>query len=232
MDLRQLKAYVGCGLCCFALTACRSEEAAKPQAAKTVAAAAHAQSGDRFTISRKINAALPDFAFTLIGEKSITDGESFNVKRIEIRREAESSPFQIIEGLETETPRSAHMLEFQDMNFDGFSDMRIVQSRSAGPNVSYLNWVYDPESGKFAENRALNDIVSAEFDATSREIHSNWRDGATRYGKDIYVYRDGRPVLVRKEVKEYKAPKIYTLIKSELADGGWRTIEQHEIHEP
>ena len=73
------------------------------------------------------------------------------------------------------------------MNFDGYGDIRLVEFQPAGPNVPYLNWLFDPTSGCFVENRALNAITSPQFDPATREIRSNWRDGATRYGTDVYV---------------------------------------------
>jgi hypothetical protein len=92
--------------------------------------------------------------------------------------------------------------------------------------------LFDPTSGRFVENRALNAITSPQFDPVSREIRSNWRDGATRYGTDVYVFSEGGPVLVRKESKEYKGPGIYTLQVSQLVNGVWKRVEQREVREP
>ena len=78
------------------------------------------------------------------------------------------------------------------------------------------------------ESRALNAITSPQFDPATREIRSDWRDGATRYGTDIYVFRDGGPVLVRKELKEYTGPGLYTLHVSLFVNGVWKVVAQRQ----
>ncbi len=230
MGARRIAAYVA--LCCVSLAGCRGEEAEVTPAAKVVASAPALPSADRSTVVAKVHATLPTFTFTVVGQKSAANVDTLQVTRIEVRRGDETSPHQIIDQLDTETPRSEIMLDVIDMNFDGYGDIRIVQSRPAGPNVPYLNWLFDPASGKFVASPALNDIVAPQYDAASREIHSSWRDGPTRYGKDVYVYRDGSLLLLRKEVREYSAPKTYTLIRSELVDGRWKTVEKREVQEP
>lgn len=168
-----------------------------------------------------------------MSDRSSDNSQTLQVKRIEIRRGGETEPFQIIEGLDAATPlQLVPPLSMVDMNFDGYGDIRLIELQPAGPNVPYLNWLFDPASGRFVESRALNEITSPQFDAATREIRSEWRDGPTRYGTDIYVYKQGEPVLVRKESKEYRQPGVYTLRVSQLVDGAWKTVEQREVREP
>jgi hypothetical protein len=221
--------------CSLALGACRGKESTVSGSAKSAATAtAKEQTAGDPTLRFRIHPNLPEFAFTLVGDRSTETSETLHVKRIEIRRGAATEPFQVIEGLDTVTPLSTGTpgLAVLDMNFDGYGDIRLVEFQPAGPNVPYLNWLFDPTSGRFVENRALNAITSPQFDPVTREIRSNWRDGATRYGTDIYVFRDGAPVLVRKESKDYKGPGIYTLQVSQLVNGVWKRVEQREVREP
>src|SRR5262249_51403739 len=214
---------------CFALGGCRGKEATVQEPAPTAATAtAEEQTASRPTYRFRIHPNLPEFTFTLVGDRSTESSETLHVKRIEIRRGAATEPFQVIEGLDTVTPLSTGTpgLAVLDMNFDGYGDIRLVESQPAGPNIPYLNWLFDPTSGRFVENRALNAITSPQFDPATREIRSNWRDGATRYGTDVYVFSEGGPVLVRKESKEYKGPGIYTLQVSQLVNGVWKRVEQ------
>jgi hypothetical protein len=108
----------------------------------------------------------------------------------------------------------------------------VVEFQPAGPNVPYLNWLVDPAAGRFVENRALNRITSPQFDPGTRKIRSNWRGGATRYGVDVYVFGEGGPVLVRKELKDYQRPGVYTLQVSRKVSGVWKTVGQREVREP
>jgi hypothetical protein len=84
-------------------------------------------------------------------------------------------------------------------------DILLTEFQPAGSNVPYLNWLFDPAAGCSVENRALNRITSPQFDPVTCEIRSNWRDGATRCEVDVYVFGEGVPVLVRKDVKSINA---------------------------
>jgi hypothetical protein len=219
---------------CFAVGGCRGKEAPVREPAPTASTTtAEEQTASRPTYRFRIHAELPEFVFTLVGDR-LSEADTFNVKKIEIRRGVSSEPFQVIEGLDTATPISANTpgLAVLDMNFDGYGDIRLVESQPAGPNIPYLNWLFDPRSGRFVENRALNAITSPQFDPATREIRSNWRDGPTRYGTDVYVFGEGGPVLVRKELKDYKSPKVYTSQVSQLVNGVWKIVEQREVREP
>lgn len=186
----------------------------------------------------RVHPELPEYSFTVIGEKSADGSATLRVKTIEIRRGAANepiqTPIQTIDGLDTATPLTAGVapLETVDMNFDGYQDIRLIESQPAGPNTPYLNWLFDPTSGRFVESRALNEIPAPEFDAAKRQIRSSWRAGATRYGTDVYVYDQGKPVAVRKETKEYKGPGVYTLRVWELKDGDLKVTQQREVREP
>lgn len=154
------------------------------------------------------------------------------VRAIEIRRDG--APPQRIEGLDTQTPWTpeAPGAQLLDMNFDGQPDLRLIEARPAGPDVPYLNWLYEPASGRYVASPALNAIASPRFDAAARLLHADWRDGATRYGTDTFVFRDGQPVPVRREVREYMRPGAYTLQVSNWVDGAWRVVETREGRDP
>jgi len=224
-------------LCGVALTACRDEAVQSPTAEKggasKEAGVPSARGYTGYTIRARIHPSLPEYAFTLRGAQADPAQESIRVTSIEIRAGSAANPSQVITALETETPLVAGMpvLEPIDMNFDGYQDMRIVEFRSAGPNTAYLNWLFDPVTGNFVQNKDLNEIPSAQFDPVRREIRSEWRDGATRYGTSIYAFRDGRPILVRKEEKTFRSADVYVLTVSGLVDGAWRTIERREVRE-
>ena len=117
------------------------------------------------------------------------------------------------------------------MNFDGYGDIRLIEFLPAGPNVPYLNWLFDPATGRFVSSPELDEITSPTFDAATRRIRSEWRDGAASYGTDIYEMIEGRPVPVRKERREYTDEGVYELTVSERRDGEWRDVEQRVVRE-
>lgn len=219
----------------MASCACQRNEAPAPEVStsgRTAAPAAAATNAP--TIRARIHPGLPEFSFALSGDSPPESGETLHIKKIEIRRGAETAPLQVIDGLETATPIAPNTpaLTVVDMNFDGYGDIRLIEFQPAGPNVPYLNWLFDPAAGRFVASEALNNLPSPQFDPVNREIRSEWRASATSYGTDIYVFHNGELVHVRKESKEYKSPGLYTLRVSRLVNGVWQVVEDREVREP
>jgi len=201
----------------------------------TATPAAPASPLTRTTVSARIHPSLEPFAFTLLAEGPAEPAGVLHVKAIEVRRGAETAPVQTIDGLDTETPvpAAAPVLEVLDMNFDGYQDIRLVELRPAGPNVPYLNWLFDAASGRFQASAALDALASPTFDAATREVRSEWRDGPTRYGTDSYTFRDGALVALSRQLKTYSAPGRYTAQVLRPADGGgWTVVEQRDGRDP
>lgn len=148
------------------------------------------------------------------------------IQAIEVQREAQV--LQRIEGLDTQTPlaEGAAPVEAVDMNFDGHVDLRLVESRPAGPNTPYLNWLWNPAAQRFEASPALDEISAPRFDASRRQVQSDWRDGASRYGTDTYVWRDGPAAAqllpLQREERVYSAPGRYVLKTYRWSGAGWQ----------
>jgi len=218
----------------LALGACREGGAPPPRAAPSAASAPALGATPGIAVKGRIHADLPEMTFTLLADGAPQPAGVLHVRAIEIRRGGAAEVWQRIDGLATDTPWTAAAPGFEllDMNFDGYADIRLVESRPAGPNVPYLNWLYDPAGGRFVASRALDEITSPRFDAAARELRSDWRDSATRYGTDIYVFRDGQPVPERRETRDYKRPGVYTRQVSRWIDGAWKVVETGEGRDP
>lgn len=153
----------------------------------------------------------PEYEFSLLGGDQKPD--VFNVREIEVRRGGELHPFQVIGNLDTETSRGEIFPGFvlQDVNFDGYNDIRLMQFRPPGPNIPYLYWTYDPGQKRFRRNRILETITSPEIDGQKKEIRSHWSDGAAREGTNVYRFFRQKPVLVKQIIKEYEDAGEYVL---------------------
>ncbi len=139
---------------------------------------------------------------------------------IEVRRGA-----TVLQRLDIPPSAEAPDIEVLDLNFDGTPDLRVIDVRPAGPNVSYINWLFDPASQRFVRSEALDELVAPEFDAARRQVRSSWRDGATRYGSESYTFRDGQLVPLTREVKVYSAPGVFTMTRSRWVQGRWQQVE-------
>ncbi|MCR9141377.1 MAG: hypothetical protein NXI24_03935 [bacterium] len=113
----------------------------------------------------------------------------------------------------------------EDLNFDGYKDLRLIEFLPAGPNIPYLVWLYDPDTKRFAASDIFADITSPEVDAEKRQIITRWRDGAAKNGTSYYEFRRDRLVLVREESREYADASRFRLIVRELRDAEMVEIE-------
>ena len=219
----------------LALAACgggppSASEASNESSAEAVGSAS---SGEVIAEYREsLGADLPAYTFTLRGVKPSADSGPARVQAIEIQRGNEARPYQAIGGIDAATPlERPGAFELLDMNFDGYRDMRLIESAPAGPNVPYRNWLFNAAGGEFEPSPELDGIVSAVFDSASRTIRSAWREGAARYGEDTYRYVEGKPVLVRRDERTYSGPGVYTLTVSERLDGEMKFVEAKTVRE-
>lgn len=152
----------------------------------------------------RINPVLPIFYFTLAWHLDGANGARV-IDSIAVRRKGEARPFQTIEAIGSQTAPDIENNGFEliDMNFDGYLDLRLIGETSAGPNVSYANWLWSDGDMRFVRNPALDGIVSPEFDPETQEIMSRWRSSAAEGGVDIYTWEEGAPVLIHREVDRY-----------------------------
>ncbi|MDR1765516.1 MAG: hypothetical protein LBR77_05415 [Lachnospiraceae bacterium] len=82
-------------------------------------------------------------------------------------------------------------LIIEDMNFDGYADMRMVDFLPAGPNVPYVCFVWDTGFGQYAYDAALSSIPALKVDYENELIWTQLRDSATAYHTEYYRYIDG-----------------------------------------
>jgi glutaredoxin-related protein len=118
-------------------------------------------------------------------------------------------------------------LEYEDMNFDGYLDMRLFLSGGSS-NYLYDYWLYNPKSNKFIYNRVLSDLTNLYADTVKRELHSYSRSGWAEHDERTYKYYNNKPKLIERTYTygvytkkpplevEYQIEKKYALRNGEL----------------
>jgi LysM repeat protein len=154
-----------------------------------------------WTHKSTIHPTLPEFVFKLVGKPT---KNGIKVEAIESRRGNESQPFQTlnVSAMPTITEDTV-AFDVEDINFDGYHDMRLMESMLGTANAKYLYWLFEPQTGRFVKNTALSAIISPRVDAENKQIISAWRDGCCYYETDYYQVVDNKPLLVRQEKEEY-----------------------------
>lgn len=91
----------------------------------------------------------------------------------------------------------------EDMNFDGYLDMQLMQFLPASPNVPYYYWLWDPQQKQFVQNTLLEQITSPEFDPATKRIYSTQRGSANSYISQTYEYVKNVPTLMESVEETY-----------------------------
>ncbi len=116
----------------------------------------------------------------------------------------------------------------EDMNFDGYTDFRLMESPSAGPNTYWYFWLFDPETRTFQRAIAFEEsnLVSPQFMQDDKLIMCFHRDGMGEYGREYYTCENDLPILIRSVQIEYSEPDSSLVTVSELIHGEMVIIEQ------
>ncbi|MCL1941760.1 MAG: hypothetical protein FWG09_07440 [Synergistaceae bacterium] len=160
--------------------------------------------GEPFTVEIKgqVHPDLGEFIFTLdcyedeyeYRTKTITIKEAKSGKKIQTLTTSDFSSF----GDDAWTfSRDAIELIIEDMNFDGFADIRIVEFIPAGPNIPYICWVWDNVVKQFVHDKDLSDIASLEVDHENKWIECSNRVSANSHCIEYYRYIGGKLTLFK-----------------------------------
>jgi hypothetical protein len=171
------------------------------------------------------------FSFTLLVDSTLT-GDSVNydcvVKSIVVTRLKDEKKIQTItpdENYPSCGLPQDQVFIIEDIDFDGYNDIRLLQFIPAAPNLPYYYWTYNPITQKFQRQKALEEITSPDFDAKNKLIYSFWRGSCCDHGHSTYKYINGKPTLIEEaEIKEEEGKVIATLKK--LVNGKMKLVKK------
>ncbi len=187
------------------------------------------QNGDakeNWNFSATIHDSQPQTQFTLYGTQQ---DERYSISKIEIKQ---GNDIQVIDNyagqkLATDTldlPATGFVIE--DVNFDGYKDIRLMEFLPAGPDVPFIYWLYDTDQKNFVYSSVFSDIVSPVIDAEKQQISMPWREGAMGIGENTYTIENGQPLLIRQEIRHYLEDGGYKLLIKERRNGKMEIVKQ------
>lgn len=137
----------------------------------------------------------------------LADTDELHVTAIETAASPEGPALARFDDIDLRAPlgMNANGFEFADMNFDGYTDFRLIEFLPAGPNAAYFNAVYDPASGRHERARVLDMLSAPSFDAESGTVISAWRSNAATHGEDVFAWQGDELMLRKRTVSEYDA---------------------------
>jgi hypothetical protein len=137
---------------------------------------------------------------------STLSGDSANydcsIKSFSIIRQSDNKLIQTIEAPDNSFFRDLakdQLFIIEDVNFDGFNDLGIIQFIPAAPNIPYYYWTYNSNTKQFQRDTTLEEITSPEFHHDKKIITSFWRANCCDHGTSTYKYINGKLVLIEEE---------------------------------
>jgi uncharacterized protein len=188
-----------------------------------------------WTFQAQIHPDIPQLQFKLIG---IADGDTAHIQKLTIsNQDGQILQTLVVENVsdmlkETETLwlDNGEGFKIEDVTFDGYKDIRLMELLPAGANVPYLYWLYDPEQKQFVFNRQFSDLAHLTLDLNKKQLISQYRISAVEHGTDYYKVDKSQLILIRQELTQYvkndqEELVLFELVK-QLIDGKLKVVSQ------
>lgn len=157
------------------------------------------------------------YAFQVFGDKD-ADGNGFTAYGIQVV--APNGGLQMLDEFESVLPinSEADALVVEDVNFDGYADVRIMEYLPGGSAAPFFYWLYEPTTGKFQRSDDFGVVKSPLVDPENRQLISRQKVSSTEYVTEFYDPQGDIPMLVRKEVRNFSpdgSSKVHVFVVKE-----------------
>lgn len=169
----------------------------------------------------------PLYTFRVLGDKETGAFSAYGIHVI-----APNGEEQMLDQFDSILPEGSEpdALYVEDINFDGYSDLRIMKYLPGGANVPYNFWLYNPQLNKFEEAKAFEVVLSPQVDSSAGLLISRQRVNAAEYLTEYYRPEGKDPVLVRREERKFSPDGSSVLKVFEVKpDGGLELLETKNL---
>lgn len=188
-----------------------------------------------------ISQSLPSYRIRLIERADTSTEYPRWTYEITISQEATQPSAQVICGESNDQFWLVGMdkypgIEFIDLNFDGFKDIKMFMAMSAnGTNKGYDAYVFDPAKRIFTHHAQLSEILDGTFvklDPQKRRITTGGRGGCGPecWDETTYEVRGDSLVLVREESQDRNAEtdELYHVVR-EVINGVLTVVSREKV---
>lgn len=170
-----------------------------------------------FEIEASVVEETQPYVFQVFGDKD-EDGKGFTAYGIQVV--APNGALQMLDEFESVLPTNseADALVVEDVNFDGYADVRMMEYLPGGSAVPFFYWLYQPATGQFLRSDYFAEVKSPEVDVENRQLVSRQKVSSTEFVTEFYDPQGDVPMLVRKEVRNYAADgssKVHVFVVKE-----------------
>lgn len=103
----------------------------------------------------------------------------------------------------------------EDMNFDGFPDVRVLSSQGL-QNIYYDCWLWRPESQTFEKDGELSALSGLDFDPVSRHINTFTHISAVESGEGTLAYENGKLVWLDKTERTFDSARDRIVVRRHI----------------
>jgi len=96
----------------------------------------------------------------------------------------------------------ANIVEFVDINFDGYLDLRLLYNTGATGNNWYATYLFNPSIGEFVYHKELSKLSGMKIDQKSKQIITYDREGFCAEISAYYKVMNNKLVLSKAEWTE------------------------------
>lgn len=166
-----------------------------------------------------------DFNFELVGE--VTD-KMKTVTSIKVNKKGNSTDYQILKGFEASVQENEQVI-IEDLNFDGYSDIRLLQYLPETANIPFFYWLYNSETEAFERNMNLEIIQSPSLDFENEYILSQWTDESDVRGTDYYKFVGSNIKLMKQETEVFIDSVNYIFTIKEVFGDSLQVTKQEQL---
>jgi hypothetical protein len=158
----------------------------------------------KVTFGAKIKEDMPEFVFDLEGYFA-REQEGYAVERLTVTDASDGKIIQTIAIPELTCfghadisiyDRETMGFELEDMNFDGYQDIRLFDTPNGNYRKEWIYLIWDQDKSEFANDKTLNAISLASFDQEKQLIYGMERGSAVHHQYYTYKYIDGAVTLI------------------------------------
>jgi hypothetical protein len=137
----------------------------------------------------------------------------FFFDQINVYSRTQAAPIQILEDCKGDQPPPANgdpLLESEDLNFDGYNDLLMLQSYGATGNSWYCVWLFDPGSDRFVYRKYWA-LGTHGIDTVHKRIIETGNGGGDNYTISTIASIENKPVIVGEEVHSWDPKRCANL---------------------
>jgi tetratricopeptide (TPR) repeat protein len=129
-------------------------------------------------------------------------------------------------------------LTAEDINFDGYQDLKLLCWWGATGNEGFKYWLYDRKSGTFIYNSSFEGLSNPTPNSETHEIctHANMGSAGMQYSNECYKFIDDKLTLIRSVTQDGTVTRdgktYFVKTTEELKNGEMIKVKEELIESP